>query len=482
MRLRLVHQLALLLVVAVLLAVSLLGGVVAWNLKEGFGDYLRAQDEAWLDRFVALAQREVAERGMAALSGPRETLGPLLNAVSPEAAGAAPPPDAERPPPPWSPEGRRPRPPMPDPAGPRDPHGFGRRLVVLGADGQILWGRPPPQPGVSSIERALVVRGETVGQLRLYARPPAREGVDATFLLRQYRGIAWTAAGLVVLAVLCAVAVGRHWLAPVLQAQEAARRIAQGAFDVRLQRRGPGEFGALIDDINEMAASLQRLEGSRRRWIAELSHELRTPLAVLRAEIEGLVDGVRPLEHAALRSLQGEVERLTRLTDDFHQLALSDLRALPCHFEPVDLAALLQEVVDRHAERARAAGLSLRLAEMPIGVTLRADAQRLQQLFDNLLENSLRYTDAPGRIDISARRERDRVRVSVEDSAPGVPPEALQRLFEPLYRVEASRNRRSGGSGLGLAICRAIVQSHGGRISALASPLGGVRIDCELPL
>jgi two-component system sensor histidine kinase BaeS len=276
--------------------------------------------------------------------------------------------------------------------------------------------------------------------------------------------------------------VGRHWLAPVLQAQEAARRIAQGAFDVRLQRRGPGEFGALIDDINEMAASLQRLEGSRRRWIAELSHELRTPLAVLRAEIEGLVDGVRPLEHAALRSLQGEVERLTRLTDDFHQLALSDLRALPCHFEPVDLAALLQEVVDRHAERARAAGLSLRLAEMPIGVTLRADAQRLQQLFDNLLENSLRYTDAPGRIDISARRERDRVRVSVEDSAPGVPPEALQRLFEPLYRVEASRNRRSGGSGLGLAICRAIVQSHGGRISALASPLGGVRIDCELPL
>lgn len=486
MRLRLVHQLALLLVTAVLLAVTLLGGMVAWNLREGFSDYLRAQDEAWLERFAALAGHEVEQHGLAALSGPREVLGPLLQAATPDGAGAEPlpaPPRGQppRPEPPWVREGARsPRLPPPQPAA-RDPHGFGRRLVILSSDGSVLWGRPPPQPHVPWIERAVLARGEAIGTLRLYSRPPAAEGVDRAFLLRQYRGIALAGAALVGLALLCAVAVGRSWLRPVVQAQAAARRIAQGAFDVRLAPRGPGEVGALIDDINAMAASLQQLEGSRRRWIAELSHELRTPLAVLRAELDGLLDGVRPVNAAALQSLQAEVGRLTRLTDDFHQLALSDLRALPCRFAPVDVAALLREAVDRHAERARAAGLTLRLGALPPLPTLQADEQRLQQLLDNLLENSLRYTHAPGRVELGAHREADGLVLTVDDSAPGVPPDALERVFEPLYRAEASRNRRSGGSGLGLAICRAIVHSHGGRIRASRSPLGGLRVECVLP-
>lgn len=511
MRLRLVHQLALLLVTAVLLAVTLLGGVVAWNLREGFSDYLRAQDEAWLERFAVLAGQQVEQHGIGALSGPREVLGPLLQAATPESAGGEPagaepnpadplrmeprrrmepgggappvrvPGVAPRPEPPWAPQGQRPPWEPPPQPGARDPHGFGRRLVIVGQDGRFLWGRPPPQAGIPWIERPVMAHGDVAGTLRLYSRPPAAEGVDRAFLLRQYRGIALAGSALVLLALLCAAAVGRSWLRPVVQAQAAARRIAQGAFDVRLARRGPDEVGALIDDINAMAASLQQLEGSRRRWIAELSHELRTPLAVLRAELDGLLDGVRPMNAQALQSLQAEVSRLTRLTEDFHQLALSDLRALPCRFGPVDVAALLREAVDRHAERARAAGLTLSLQELPRLPELQADEQRLQQLLDNLLENSLRYTDPPGIVEVSARREADGLVLAIDDSAPSVPADALDRVFEPLYRVEASRNRRSGGSGLGLAICRAIVHSHGGRIRASVSPRGGLRVECVLP-
>jgi two-component system sensor histidine kinase BaeS len=111
------------------------------------------------------------------------------------------------------------------------------------------------------------------------------------------------------------------------------------------------------------------------------------------------------------------------------------------------------------------------------------DPQRIDQLLSNLLENSLRYTDAPGRVAVHlAAGGPGNVTLRIEDSAPGVPEADHAHLFEPLYRADASRSRRLGGSGLGLAICRAIVRSHGGQIEAGSSPLGGLRVVVTLPL
>jgi two-component system sensor histidine kinase BaeS len=215
--------------------------------------------------------------------------------------------------------------------------------------------------------------------------------------------------------------------------------------------------------INAMAGSLQCLEASRRRWIAELSHDA-----------------------AALASLQAEVARLTRLVEDFHQLALSDLRALPCSFVPLAPAALLRDAVARTAPRAAAARLALSLDDSAAPAVACWDAQRIEQLLANLLENSLRYTDAPGSVQLSLAAAPGpgaaQAVITLDDSAPGVPEADLPRLFDPLYRADPSRSRRSGGSGLGLAICRAIVHSHGGRIQAAASPQGGLRIVIMLPL
>jgi two-component system, OmpR family, sensor histidine kinase BaeS len=119
-------------------------------------------------------------------------------------------------------------------------------------------------------------------------------------------------------------------------------------------------------------------------------------------------------------------------------------------------------------------------AEVP--ATVQWDPDRIQQLLDNLLENSLRYTDAPGRVEVSlAPASPGWLELSVQDSAPGVPAGDLARVFEPLYRADPSRSRRSGGSGLGLAICSAIARSHGGHIKAQASPWGGLRVVVSLP-
>ncbi len=500
LRLSLVHQLVLLLVGAVLLAVTVLGAAMALNLRAGFSDYLRSQDEHWLERFADAAAVAVAERGMTALSGPPGTLRPLFDAAAPPDApprrpglGAGPGPVADRGPDLgpgpgpcgfFGPDGAG-RPPPPPGAGGRPPPGLHHppeRLSLVDAAGLPLAGRPLAPHEVLAV-RPIVVAGRTVAQAQLTGAPFATADLDAAFLARQYRGIVLSALLLTLLAVAGAVWIGRHWLRPVRDVQHAARRVAQGAFDVRLAPRGNDELADLSRDINAMAASLQQLEASRRRWMAELSHEMRTPLAVLRGEVEALVDGVRPLTGAAMLSLQEEVARVTRLVDDFHELALSDLRALPCSFEPVQPAALLKDALARVQPRVEAAGLQLTVDESGAPPLARWDTQRIGQLLSNLLENSLRYTDAPGRIALQLRPgAAGQAVLCVDDSAPGVPGTDHARLFEPLYRADASRSRRLGGSGLGLAICRAIARSHGGQIEASPSPLGGLRVVVTLPL
>jgi two-component system sensor histidine kinase BaeS len=491
---RLVHQLSLLLIATALAAVAAVAGLVVWNLRAGFSDYLQVQDGEHLTRLMEAAERDLARRSEL----PREwrpVLRDWLDAARISAGraglGEGPPPGAEGLPPPPPPrdgagDARPPPEVRRDPPGRRDPGNFGPRVLVLSADGQTpLAGRREMihRPGQT---RAVKWRGETVLLLRLADRAGPVDGVDASFLRRQYIGLAVVAAGVLLVALVLARWVAVRWVRPLAEVQTAARRIAAGEFDVRLPApadgAGPSEIAGLQGDINAMATSLSLLESSRRRWIAELSHELRTPLAVLRGEVEALVDGIRPLDRSALMSLQEEVKRLSRLVEDFHLLATSELRALPCEFAPTAPVALLQEAVERFAPRARALGLVL---EAPLPAVLPAtrwDAVRISQLLANLLENSLRYTQAPGLVQLGVRALGAVIEVRVEDTPPGVPPQDLERLFDPLYRADPSRSRAFGGSGLGLSIARAIAQAHGGELRAEASSLGGVAMILTLPL
>jgi two-component system sensor histidine kinase BaeS len=242
-------------------------------------------------------------------------------------------------------------------------------------------------------------------------------------------------------------------------------------------------MGDTMRNINQMAAGLKKLEGARRQWIADMSHELRTPLTVLRGEIDALIDGVIPQTPQAMLSLREEVLKLNALVDDLHLLAMADLEALPCYFEEVDAAQLLEGIVQRFALRATQAGLALTFKVDPEATTtVRWDAKRIEQLVANLLDNALRYTDAPGQVVVALRSDdAAMVVIEVEDTAPGVSADDLPRIFEPLYRADASRGRSTGGSGLGLAICAQIAKAHRGALRAAPSALGGVLFHLELP-
>jgi two-component system sensor histidine kinase BaeS len=248
---------------------------------------------------------------------------------------------------------------------------------------------------------------------------------------------------------------------------------------VRLRPEGLDELARLARDFNTLAETLAAARQARRKWIADIAHELRTPLSILRGEIEALQDGVRPLDTEALNSLAGEAARLARLIEDLHTLSLSDLGALSYHKEPVDLAEIIEDVVDPQRPALEEKGLRVHLNLGSFIVS--GDADRLAQVFANLLQNSVRYTDAPGRIDVGIKQVVGQVVVQWQDSSPGVPEEDLPRLTEHLFRVEGSRSRAGGGSGLGLAIAAAIVQAHGGTLTAAPSPLGGLRIELRFP-
>ena len=327
----------------------------------------------------------------------------------------------------------------------------------------------------------ILVDGRPVGSLTAPKRHPEFDLADSRFQDEQKQA-GWTVLLLAIgLSAVVAGVLSHGLLAPVMRLAEATRRLAEGEYGTRVAATSHDEIGQLVQDFNRLGNTLEKNEKLRRDYMADASHELRTPIAILKAEIEALQDGLRRSTPETLRSLHAEVGRLEKLVHDLHDLSMADV-GVAYHFAVVDLAHLVHEALESARDRISAAGLKLeeRISANPVRV--RADPERMLQLVGNLAENSARYTDAGGRVRVSVSRIGREAHLDWEDSAPGVPEGALEKIFERLYRVEGSRSRDGGGSGLGLAIVRSIAEAHGGRIAAVQSGLGGLRIELRLPI
>ncbi|MFO1400973.1 MAG: ATP-binding protein [Steroidobacteraceae bacterium] len=361
-----------------------------------------------------------------------------------------------------------------------DVTGTALRIALTDADGLFLIGYPSfPR---DAPHRAVVVDGRTVGWL--YLAPLTQVGTIAErhFQQRQAR-LTWIIGGIAVAAAaLIALLLSHAFVTPIQAIATTARQLAAGRLGARVPIASSDEIGQLATDVNQLAQALERTESTRRNLMADISHEFRTPLAVLRAELEAMEDGVRTLSRESLHSLLVEVATLNKLVGDVHDLAIADLGALSYRRASVNVGEILRTCAVAFQVRFEQRGLRAAIDIAADDLMVFADEGRLQQLFNNLLENSVRHTDPGGHVTVSARRADGDALLTIEDSAPGVPDEVLPRLFERFFRVDASRSRATGGSGLGMAICRGIVEAHAGRIRAMPSPLGGLRIEISLPL
>ncbi len=228
---------------------------------------------------------------------------------------------------------------------------------------------------------------------------------------------------------------------------------------------------------------LKQLERTRQEFVANVSHELRTPLSHIRGYVETLLDGAKDDPRVAARFLETiarNAERLRLLIEDL--LTISELESgrVALQMQPVALRPLVQKVIEEFHTRAALRRVSLFNAVPELCV--RADTARLEQVLSNLVDNAIKYGRIEGRVTVSARAlESGEIEVAVADDGPGLPAEALERVFERFYRVDKARSREQGGTGLGLSIVKHIVQSHGGRVWAHSEPGRGATFYFTLP-
>jgi two-component system sensor histidine kinase BaeS len=374
---------------------------------------------------------------------------------------------------------QRPRPDLRPPPPPTDKSGLSTRLRLINLEGRRVIG-PPDESGNPTL-REIIVNGQVVGYLSLTPVPLPIEGIDERFRDDQMDTIYYIALAAILLAVIAGIPLGRRFVKPVKSIASGAHQLAQGKFETRIEPQGQDELGQLAHDFNGLASALERNEALRRQGMADISHELRTPLALIRSEIEAMQDGIRPLNLQQLGKLHGSAQQLNSLVDDLYDLALTDAGALNYRKQDIDLAEILGAAAESVEHSFSKSGLSLKV-QLPTELEIFGDPKRLRQVVDNLLKNSRRYTNRNGSISLSAWQKGSQVHFTIEDSAPGVDPEILPRLFDRFYREEASRNRATGGAGLGLSICRNIVEAHQGTIEAEASELGGLKVSVTLPI
>jgi two-component system sensor histidine kinase BaeS len=358
-----------------------------------------------------------------------------------------------------------------------------RRLAVFDADKQYVAGGRGRVSYTGYTLQEITVSGKTAGWIGLHKGEQRSDPLVVRFLKQQFQMLYLIGGGILLLAAIVSFVLSKHLLAPIRKLTAGTQALKSRQFNTRIEVESGDELGQLAADFNAMAQTLEKYERMRHQWISDIAHELRTPLSILSGEVEALQDGVREVNRDALDSLRSETRHLSKIVNDLHELSLADAGVLSIKKEPVDPVSVLNETLRHFRTRFEENQMTIDNAvanDAPI--TVIGDADRLQQLFSNVLENTLRYADSPGTLKICQERIENRLKIFFEDSGPGVPAEALPRLFDRLYRVDKSRSRTQGGSGLGLSICKSIVKALGGEIRAANAASGGLRIEIELPL
>jgi two-component system, OmpR family, sensor histidine kinase BaeS len=307
--------------------------------------------------------------------------------------------------------------------------------------------------------------------------------LERDFVAEQSRNLLLVSGVAFMVAALAAFALSRDFVRATQVLVQGTRRLIRGDYVTQIELQRSDELGQLADDFNTLSATLRQQDMAKKQWITDTSHELRTPIAVLRAQIEALQDGVQKADARTLGVLHNEIITLGKLVDDLHDLAKSDLGQLRYQFVPSDVRAVLQDAIEAFGERFSAKNITVEANGIAdLHCVIEADSTRLKQLFSNLFENSLRYTNEGGRLRVSANQKPGQLVIAVEDSEPGVSQNSLAKIFDRFYRTDSSRSRVYGGAGLGLPICRAIVEAHEGTIAAHKSDLGGLNITISLPI
>lgn len=293
------------------------------------------------------------------------------------------------------------------------------------------------------------------------------------------QSILWTMLGALLLAMVVSTYVARKISAPLIEMKYAAEAMARGRFTARTECQSRDELGQLSQAINHLAERLQQQENLRVSMTDNIAHELRTPLTTLKSHMIALKDGIWEPTPERLESCYEEIDRLAGLVNDLQELNELKYPAFGLALSDVQIDEVLKESIGLVQAAFYEKKVQLE-ADLVSGARMKADSDRMKQVFVNLLSNALKFTPSSGRVKVDLRVSTHQIEISVADSGIGISQEDLPYIFERFYRADKSRGRETGGSGIGLAIVRTIVEAHGGEVWA-ESTGGGSRFQLLFP-
>lgn len=327
---------------------------------------------------------------------------------------------------------------------------------------------------------AITINSTRVGSVLVVRTPPPLGPLEQQYLNQTNLGLLLAALGASAVALVLGIVLARALTRPIRALTTAIRAMAQGDLRQSVHVNSRDELGELAAAFNQMSADLDRLLRARRQMTADIAHDLRNPLTIIGGYMESIRDGVLKPTPERLDAIQAEVQHLERLVEDLRLLSQADAGELVLNREQVSVQNLLEAAAQSYRPLAEQQGIRLSI-EAEAGLpSVHADPDRLARVLGNLVSNSLRYTPSGGEIALRARREDGKgVRITVSDSGKGIAPDALQYIFDRLYRADSARS--SEESGLGLAIARSIVEAHGGSITAESALGKGTTMSILLP-
>lgn len=338
-----------------------------------------------------------------------------------------------------------------------------RVLDATGYDPRTVKGVSVPYP--------LYLRGEEIGHLEARTLDQVKEGY---FVRSSNRVLLISVTILGLISVLAGIIASRRLARPILELVDASGDIAGGNLARRVNNKGHDEIGRLSQSFNSMACNLEAQEKLRRTLLSNAAHELRTPLAIISGELEGMLDGVLPIDRSALQSLHDEARRLTAILDGVDELSRAEASALNLNKITFALKPYLSTIVGRF-ERIFADKYAVLQLDCPESLRVTADPDRLSQIVINLVSNSVKAIASGGRVAVIASSDHGRVSLEITDNGCGIPAEDLPHVFERFYKG------KNGGLGLGLAIVQELATAHGGSVSVRSVAGTGTSFYVTLP-
>ncbi len=273
-------------------------------------------------------------------------------------------------------------------------------------------------------------------------------------------------------AIIISVFFSREFVRPIRELSRVSQKISEGNYSQRilvpkeLTISEMDELKQLAINFNQMAAKLEKTENLQRQLIGDVSHELRTPISLIKASMEGLIDGIVPLTNKTFYQVQVEADRLTKLVNDLQELSIIESGAYKIKKEVYDINKVINLVISNLSPQFSNKDIQVTSNSHNLKITANFDIDRIKQVLTNILANAYQYSGAGGKVNITSAAKKDHIEVAISDAGRGINAENLPHIFTRFYRVDKSRSRNSGGSGIGLTITKQLVEAHGGKIWA----------------